>query len=201
MGWDLVPRLPEFFEHIGHTVQMHHDECTSSTSLSRTGMEAEEAIAATAGTTSYEDCTYYNKWFHKHNHTNNTSSLEGLAYYHHIGNATLRYAGVPTGWSAKPYLWVPGALLSHAISKYAAFVNDWLQFSPQTYLRDFVPLDDRRKNSSKLIDDDTYAEPPDDDAADMLTTTTTMKETDDANEDDEEEGVWHSLQRILTMRW
>ena len=151
MGWDLVPRLPEFFEHIGHTVQMHQDECPVDTP------------------TNSDDCAYYHKWwFHKHNRTEE----QGLAYYHHIGNDTLSYAGVPVGWSAKPYVWVPGALLSHAISKYAAFINDWRQWSPRTWIQEFVPVDDGKKNSSGFTkdDDDTYSEPPDDDAAALLET-------------------------------
>jgi len=159
LGWDLVPRLPDFFEHIGHTVQLQHDECT------------------TIG----KGCNY-NKHHHHHhswiptwnhsagdnNHTSpdNDSNItkEGLAYYHHIGNVTLGLASVPTGWSAKPYVWVPGALLSHAISKYAAYVNDWLRLSATTYVSDFVHTSND-SSDDKLIDDDAYAEPPDDDAA------------------------------------
>ena len=175
MGWDLVPRLPDFFEHIGHTVEMNQDECPFNTAVDS------------------DDCAYYHKWwFHKHNRTEE----QGLAYYHHIGNDTLRYAGVPTGWSAKPYVWVPGALLSHAISKYAAFINEWRQWSSRTWIQDFVSLDDDTKNTSSLVDDDdTYSEPPDDDAADMLVTA--LKEADSRGVDHIEESYWRSLKKKL----
>lgn len=142
LGWDLVPRLPEFFDHIGHTIQMHHPECT-------------------------EILTYcdYNKWFHPY--ADNTTK-EGLAYYHHVGNETLHYDGVPSGWSEKPYVWVPGALLSHAIQRYADFFADWITSSSRTWVQDFVPATNHSSppdHNDALIDDDTYAEPPDDAAA------------------------------------
>ena len=173
MGWDLVPRLPDFFEHIGHTVEMNQDECPFNTAVDS------------------DDCAYYRKWwFHKHNRTEE----QGLAYYHHIGNETLQYAGVPTGWSAKPYVWVPGALLSHAISKYAAFINDWRQWSSRTWIQDFVHLDDDTKNASGLVDDDdTYLEPPDDDAANLVATV--LKEADRQGVDHIEESAWRSLKK------
>jgi hypothetical protein len=70
LGWDLVPRLPEYpFHHVGHTIQMSGNESAK-------------------------------------------------IYYHHVGNATLKYAGVPLGWNSESFLWVPGALSSHRMFKY-----------------------------------------------------------------------------------
>jgi hypothetical protein len=73
-------------------------------------------------------------------------------------------------------LWVPGALWSHAISRYAEFVNDWYNVSAQTWVRDFVYIQDQKKDQN-LIDDDTYNEPPDDDAAATTSTTGTAAAT------------------------
>lgn len=145
LGWDLVPRLPEFFYHIGHTIQMHHPEC-------------KEIMT---------DC-YYDKWIHPEPEP---MKKEALTYYHHCGNESLEYAGVPSGWSSKPYLWVPGALLSHAIARYAEFFYEWQTLSQETWIHDFVPTDapsNSNSSSDAMIDDDTYAEPPDDDAAYLL---------------------------------
>lgn len=162
LGWDLVPRLPEFFEHIGHTVQMHHDEC-------------KEII----------HCHSYDKWLHPSSHHDNITK-EALTYYHHLGNETLHYAGVPTGWSEKPYLWVPGALMSHAISRYAAFFDEWQMLSAKTWIHDFVgEAPSSNSSSDALIDDDTYAEPPDYDPAYMYMALR------------QDEGVWERVQRQL----
>jgi Lipase (class 3) len=157
MGWDLVPRLPEFFEHVGHTIQMHHSECDGIQIL--------------------PPCSY-SKWMHHHQQqqqqqqqdTNKTK--EALGYYHHVGNASLHCAGVPSGWSATPYLWVPGALLSHEMARYSAFFCEWHAESQQTWIRDFVTLPGGGSKSNRsdqaLINDDTYNEPPDDDAVQLL---------------------------------
>lgn len=141
LGWDLVPRLPVGYEHIGHTVQMDHSEC-------------KDVITNCWMWPDYDNIT-------KH----------ALTYYHHYGNTTLRYAGVPSSWSSKPYLWVPGALSSHSIKKYCEYFYEWETRSAQTWIHDFVGVDDDPSNNSSdaLIDDDSYAEPPDDDAASMMT--------------------------------
>jgi hypothetical protein len=103
------------------------------------------------------DC-YYDKWVHP---DRLPVEKEAWTYYHHYGNQTLEYAGVPSDWSAKPYLWVPGALLSHAISRYADFFYEWQTESTETWIQDFVPATPSNSSSDKTIDDDTYAEPPD----------------------------------------
>jgi Lipase (class 3) len=80
LGWDLVPRLPNGFQHVGHTIQL-------------------------------------NKAY------SNSTNMTAQAYYQHYGDASLMLAGVPFGWSEKPYIWVPGALFSHLISKYWEYLH------------------------------------------------------------------------------
>lgn len=136
LGWDLVPRLPEFFQHVGHTVQLTN--------------------------------------FHQ------ITNESALAYYQHLGNASLQLAGVPFGWSEKPFLWVPGALDSHYMIRYWAFLTEWSQQINSTNKNDngkdkwpnsfepvpnVLPPDDDHSNRPPDVDDDFYVDPPDDDAA------------------------------------
>lgn len=81
-GWDLVPRLPEFLEHVGHTIQIHVNS-SASIATSR-------------------------------------------AYYEHYGDDKLGYAGVPFGWSTKPFVWLPIAVESHRMRKYWHVLRDML---------------------------------------------------------------------------
>jgi len=107
-------------------------------------------------------------WYQKDNYT-------ALAYYHHYGNETLHLAGVPLGWSIKPYYWVPGALLSHSMTHYWEFLVDWQQAnqpaSSSSWVSEFVPAsdddgpdDDDDDHRPPNVDDDFYVDPPDDDA-------------------------------------
>lgn len=132
LGWDLVPRLPEVLQHVGHTVQL--------------------------------------KW---------NDNATATAFYHHIGNASLQLAGVPFGWGAKPFVWVPGALYSHIMSRYWKFLTEWQSSSKSSSsssekawvnafecVKDEPPRpDDHHDNNRPLpnVDDDFYVEPPDDD--------------------------------------
>lgn len=134
LGWDLVPRLPEVLQHVGHTVQL------------------------TAGSASFAE-------------KNQTATA--AVYYHHIGNETLKVQSVPFGWGAKPFVWVPGALFSHSMTRYWQFLTDWSSVSePQPWVKDFVHVADDDNNNNNTtpddrppnVDDDFYAEPPDDDA-------------------------------------
>lgn len=109
LGWDLVPRLPEFYYHVGHTVQLS-------------------------------------------DHGNNETMR---AYYQHVGNTTLGYASVPMGWSATPFVWVPGALSSHRMTRYRLFLS-----SATEWVNAFVRVDD--DDYPDAIDDDFYVNPPDD---------------------------------------
>ncbi|CAB9518422.1 Lipase (class 3) [Seminavis robusta] len=147
LGWDLVPRLPQFFEHIGHTVQMNSPECNDKTPY-----------------------CIPKRWLPPYgNHDRDANKTkQAFAFYHHIGDASMNYSGVPASWSATPYLWVPGALLSHAIDRYATFLHEWFVDSPKTFVHDFVNTNSSSSSDDALIDDDAYAEPPDDDAAQLL---------------------------------
>jgi len=130
LGWDLVPRLPEFMEHVGHTIQLYRND----------GLESGD--------------------------TNATA----LAYYQHYGDPDLGLAGVPFGWSAKPFIWVPGSLLSHHIGRYWEVLNEWMESSAthrSMWVKDFVPVDDNPDDDGTTpyvnVDDDFWVNPPDDD--------------------------------------
>jgi Lipase (class 3) len=130
LGWDLVPRLPEVFNHVGHTVQ----------------------------------CSNFHSLF---------ANQSMLAYYQHLGNASLKLAGVPFGWSAKPFLWMPGALYSHFMARYWTYLTEWSQIhnasrSDGNETSDWIhsfervpdvppPDDDERPPN---VDDDFYVDPP-----------------------------------------
>lgn len=129
LGWDLIARLPEFYYHVGHTIQLsEHDETTT-----------DDAAA------------------------NTTTNMR--AYFHHVGDPDLGYAGVPLGWSATPYAWLPGALSSHHIGRYRQFVLNATTTSSsdnteqrQRWVHDFVKVDDHVDPNP--VDDDFYDVPP-----------------------------------------
>jgi hypothetical protein len=130
LGWDLVPRLPEFFQHAGHTVQLQQ----------------------------HHSLGYWQ---------DNTTLPTADAYYHHYGDPDHGFAGVPFGWSSKPYFWVPGALMSHNICRYWAFLHNWTN-SPDPHHRDawvksFVRVEPDSDDKPPAVDDDFYVDPPDDD--------------------------------------
>ena len=129
LGWDLVPRLPDFFAHVGHTIEVHRN------SLSE--------------------------------YSGDNATAE--AYYEHYGDSSLGYAGVPFGWFSKPYIWVPGSLVSHHIHKYWTVLNDWASSSAihrSKWPASFVPVDDNHDDDRPPnVDDDFWVNPPDDDAS------------------------------------
>jgi len=111
------------------------------------------------------------QWYQK---SNNQTATMMEAYYQHYGNETLQLAGVPFGWSAKPYFWVPGALLSHAMTRYWEFLTDWGESTTEhlPWVDSFVPAseepDDDDDARPPNVDDDFYVDPPDDDAYDSV---------------------------------
>jgi hypothetical protein len=131
LGWDLVPRLPEFMDHAGHTVQLYRNSVSG---------EAEQ---------------------------NSTAD----AYYQHHGDVDLGLAGVPFGWASKPFIWVPGSLWSHHITRYWDLLHEWKNSSlehQETWLQDFVRVDPDSPDDDGIlpnVDDDFWVDPPDDDAA------------------------------------
>ena len=86
-----------------------------------------------------------------------------MAYYQHYGNETLGYAGVPAGWGSRPYIWVPGALMSHHISRYRSVLEEWTG----DWVQDFVRLDPINDDDATTTDDD-YDTPPFDDFPESL---------------------------------
>lgn len=152
-GWDLVPRLPDFFQHAGHTVQLSlEDEPVKSQMLLRNN-NREDASVSTTTTTTYEEELSLS-W--PTSQTNKTQVVK--AYYEHYGNATLGYAGVPAGWASRPYFWVPGALESHHILRYRSVLEEW----ETDWVTKFERVDDPNGNDPSY-DDDMWVDPPFDD--------------------------------------
>ena len=63
------------------------------------------------------------------------------AYYDHIGNESLGYAGVEMGWEASAFAFLPGALDSHPMSHY----NEYLDFykpNSTTYVNEFERVEE-----------------------------------------------------------
>jgi hypothetical protein len=114
-GWDLVPRLPVVFSHVGHTIQI---------------------------------------WNENHHKYDKSSPNQIEAYYQHYGSSDLKYAGVPTGWSSKPYLFVPGALAAHSMGKYVEHLQDFLH--EKLWVSKFEVVE------PQALDDDIWDNPPDD---------------------------------------
>jgi hypothetical protein len=134
LGWDLVPRLPDFFYHGGHTIQISESSSSSSSSQQDDDDDDNEQIRNVT------------------------------AYYEHYGNESLGYAGVPVGWSSKPYIWVPGALQAHHIAKYLNVLQNWNTTSTP-WVSDFARLQPRKNDTDDddSGNDDAYVNPPCDD--------------------------------------
>lgn len=88
-------------------------------------------------------------------HTIQMTRNETKVYYQHNGNATLNFVGVPAGWGATPFVWVPGAMSSHRMVKYLEHLQD-----PTTELdlHRFETMSD----VPIIDDDDFHINPPDD---------------------------------------
>jgi hypothetical protein len=139
LGWDLVPRLPKFMTHTGHTIQLYNtnDNTTSSAGINNS------TNATTAGATA-------------------------KVYYHHYGNESLHLAGVPFGWYSTPFIWVPGALASHHMFKYWSVLREWQNSSliNKAWIGQFVKMDENNNDDRPPnVDDDFWVDPPDNDAA------------------------------------
>jgi Lipase (class 3) len=153
LGWDIIPRLPSFMYHTGHTAQLHHDNATwwpNAQLQSGLGDERVDSVSA----------PYYPAGM----------NATVQAFYQHYGNATLHYASVPYGWSATPYIWVPGALLSHHIYRYWAVLYEWKHEGDndtkhrREWLSHFVKESTPGSDDDHLlpnVDDDFWVNPPD----------------------------------------
>jgi hypothetical protein len=83
----------------------------------------------------------------------NDKTKDLTVYYEHYGDEQQGYAGVPVGWYAKSYAWLPYALYYHRMSKYLEYLEgmnstSWDEASFETFL--------------SVHDDDMYENPPDD---------------------------------------
>ncbi len=163
LGWDIVPRLPTLLQHVGHTIQLSVSKSSIRNDL--------------RGSNSGSRSTYKN--------------ITTAAYYHHIGNVTLQYSSVPFGWSATPFIWIPGAVTAHYITAYIQCLYDLRQQLIQQqqqqqhgrndtnhqnvrnethfgWINDFERSSSVPISNDTVYDDDYYIEPPNDD--DVTTT-------------------------------
>ena len=92
-------------------------------------------------------------WGENHHKYDKLSPDNVEAYYQHYGNSSLGLAGVPPGWWAKPYAWIPGALSSHFVEKYLD--NLLGLYKENKWVSAFRPVE-------TSLDDDEWANPPDD---------------------------------------
>ena len=165
LGWDLVPRLPDFFQHGGHTLQLSVEEdgkTNNDSQLAHQMIKQPQQHIPVEGRDPQQQeenlsWTLFPGWGFEAN-----KSRIALAYYQHYGNETLGYAGVPVGWGSRPYIWVPGALMSHHISRYRSVLEEWTG----DWVQDFVRLDPI--NDDDATTDDDYDTPPFDDFPEPL---------------------------------
>jgi hypothetical protein len=80
------------------------------------------------------------------------SSHISCSYRSEDGDEELQYAGVPSGWDAKPYAWMPGAISYHFVQRYVDYLEILSQ--KQLWVTSFKDMDTN--------DNDDYNEPPDD---------------------------------------
>ena len=149
MGWDIVPRLPSTFSHVGHTVQMDGYDGTPS------GKGQDSALI------SMRDDYIDDDGFDPSNSTNVfTGTVD--AYYQHYGNKTLGLAAVPMGWSGAPYIWIPGSIAEHFATRYWQFFFDFQRAQGKddalVWIHNFVPLSGRKNNNNpeNYYDDDYF---------------------------------------------
>jgi hypothetical protein len=180
LGYDLVPRLPSSsFTHIGHTIQLW-PRTGSRVAKTTTHHKNENVVDSMTKENDHqqqqgETATIQWKWDRmQHNNEeslyieSNSTTTRIEMYYHHYGDEALGYAGVPSGWDSKPYIFVPGALMDHSVRKY---IHELEQLISQQQAQDddlcwskssFVPIVQPDDNDK---DDDEWAGPPDDDDA------------------------------------
>jgi len=153
LGWDLVPRLPDFFQHAGHTLQISVEDEKTTTDPKLANHEVGQPQQELIPRQEDPSRTLFPGWAGETNKTR-----VALAYYQHYGNETLGYAGVPVGWGSRPYIWVPGALMSHHIQRYRSVLEEWTD----DWVQDFVRLEPIDSDDATTTDDD-YDTPPFDD--------------------------------------
>jgi len=71
------------------------------------------------------------------------------AYYDHIGDGDLGYAGVPYGWGAAPYVFLPGAIASHMCTHYLDYLHDYRPNST-SYVVKFEVVDNSTRSDDEI---------------------------------------------------
>ena len=82
------------------------------------------------------------------------------AYYDHIGNGDLGFAGVPYGWTAAAYVFMPSAIASHMMLHYLDYLQYYKPKTRTSYAVEFEIIDNStgsdNENNPPGPDDETY---------------------------------------------
>ncbi|KAL7565909.1 hypothetical protein ACA910_021494 [Epithemia clementina (nom. ined.)] len=139
LGWDLVPRLPQLFAHVGHTVQLtpsHAEPPPPPPPPPPNHTTRDDNNHGTLGQSPTQWAVVADSSSTPPRYLGSPSSRNGVvvpppppgtvkAYYHHYGDSRLNYTSVPWGWNEMPYLWIPGALESHHMGLYWEFLYNY----------------------------------------------------------------------------
>ena len=71
------------------------------------------------------------------------------AYYDHIGNGDLGFAGVPYGWGAAPYVFLPGALAAHMCTHYLDYLHNY-EPNSSSYVVEFEVVDNSTSSDDEI---------------------------------------------------
>ena len=87
-------------------------------------------------------------------HAGHTLQMRGggsvTAYFDHVGNEKLGFAGVPRGWGAAPYVFLPGAIASHMCSHYLDYLYQYRSNSTPSYVDNFELIDDSASSDDDI---------------------------------------------------
>lgn len=82
------------------------------------------------------------------------------AYYDHIGNGDLGFAGVPYGWNAAAYVFIPSAIASHMMLHYLDYLQYYKPKTRTSYAVEFEIIDNStgsdNENNPPGPDDEAY---------------------------------------------
>ena len=82
------------------------------------------------------------------------------AYYDHIGNGDLGFAGVPYGWTAAAYVFMPSAIASHMMLHYLDYLQYYKPKTRTSYAVEFEIIDNStgsdNENNPPGPDDEAY---------------------------------------------
>jgi hypothetical protein len=71
------------------------------------------------------------------------------AYYDHIGNEDFGFAGVPYGWGAAPYIFLPGAIASHICTHYLDYLMYYKPNSTSSYAVAFELIENSTESDNQ----------------------------------------------------